>query len=87
MNYITNKRQSQFIEVIECSYGFVLSDYVKLCFISLVIVGTREPNYSFNKKKMWDWGDGSVVKSADCSSTGPEFNFQQPYGGSQPSVM
>jgi hypothetical protein len=28
-----------------------------------------------------------VVKSADCSSTGPEFNFQQPYGGSQPSVM
>jgi hypothetical protein len=25
--------------------------------------------------------------SADCSSRGPEFNSQQPYGGSQPSVM
>jgi hypothetical protein len=27
-----------------------------------------------------------VIKSADCSSEGPEFKFQQPYGGSQPSV-
>jgi len=26
-------------------------------------------------------------KSTDCSSRGPEFNSQQPYGGSQPSVM
>ena len=33
------------------------------------------------------WRDGSVVKSTDCSSRGPEFNFQQPHGGSQPSVM
>ena len=31
--------------------------------------------------------DGSVVKSTDCSSKGPEFKFQQPHGGSQPSVM
>jgi hypothetical protein len=31
--------------------------------------------------------DGSVVKSADCSSEGPEFKSQQPHGGSQPSVM
>jgi hypothetical protein len=30
---------------------------------------------------------GSVVKSTDCSSEGPEFKFQQPHGGSQPSVM
>jgi hypothetical protein len=28
-----------------------------------------------------------VVKSTDCSSRGPEFNSQQPHGGSQPSVM
>jgi hypothetical protein len=28
-----------------------------------------------------------VVKSPDCSSRGPEFNSQQPHGGSQPSVM
>jgi hypothetical protein len=33
------------------------------------------------------WRDGSVVKSTGCSSRGPEFNFQQPHGGSQPSVM
>jgi hypothetical protein len=26
-------------------------------------------------------------KSADCSSRGPEFNSQQPHGGSLPSVM
>jgi hypothetical protein len=33
------------------------------------------------------WRDGSVVKSTDCSSRGPEFSSQQPRGGSQPSVM
>jgi hypothetical protein len=33
------------------------------------------------------WRDGSAVKSTDCSSRGPEFKSQQPYGGSQPSVM
>jgi hypothetical protein len=32
-------------------------------------------------------GAGSVVKSTDCFSRGPEFNSQQPHGGSQPSVM
>jgi hypothetical protein len=32
------------------------------------------------------WRDGSVVKSTDCSSGGPEFKFQQPHGGSKPSV-
>jgi hypothetical protein len=32
------------------------------------------------------WPGGSVVKSADCSSEGPEFKFQQPHGGSLPSV-
>ena len=33
------------------------------------------------------WRDGSAVKSVACSSKGPEFNSQQPHGGSQPSVM
>jgi hypothetical protein len=28
-----------------------------------------------------------MVKSTDCSSRGPEFNSQQPHGGSQPSIM
>jgi hypothetical protein len=39
------------------------------------------------KKLQASWQDGSVVKSTDCSSKGPEFHFQQPHGGSQPSVM
>jgi hypothetical protein len=33
------------------------------------------------------WRYDSVVKSIDCSPKGPEFNSQQPHGGSQPSVM
>jgi hypothetical protein len=33
------------------------------------------------------WRDGSVVKSTDCSSEGPEFKSQHPHGGSQPSLM
>ena len=33
------------------------------------------------------WRDGSVVKSTDCSSRGPEFDSQQSHGGLQPSVM
>jgi hypothetical protein len=33
------------------------------------------------------WRDGSAVKSTDYISEGPEFKSQQPYGGSQPSVM
>jgi hypothetical protein len=47
----------------------------------------------FKRKKMklksWlrGWRDGSEVKSTDYSSRGPEFNSQQPHGGSQPSVM
>ena len=28
------------------------------------------------------WWDGSVGKSTDCSSKGPEFKSQQPHGGS-----
>jgi hypothetical protein len=39
------------------------------------------------KMAILGWRDGSVVKSTDCSSRGPEFNSQQPHGGSQPSVM
>jgi hypothetical protein len=32
--------------------------------------------------KFKGWRDGSAVKSTDCSSRGPEFNSQQPHGGS-----
>ena len=33
------------------------------------------------------WKDGSVVKSTNCSSRGPEFSSQQSHGDSQPSIM
>jgi hypothetical protein len=33
------------------------------------------------------WRDGSAVMNTDCSSKGPEFNSQQPDGGSQLSAM
>jgi hypothetical protein len=39
------------------------------------------------KITLWGWRHGSVIKSTNCSSRGPEFNSQQPHGGSQPSVM
>jgi hypothetical protein len=35
----------------------------------------------------WSWRDGLAVKSTGCSSRGPEFNSQQPHGGSQPSDL
>jgi hypothetical protein len=40
-----------------------------------------------HKEMVSGWRDGSEVKRTDCSSRGPEFNSQQPHGGSQPSVM
>ena len=36
--------------------------------------------------KFLGWRNGSAVKNTDSSSEGPEFKFQQPHGGSQPSV-
>jgi hypothetical protein len=40
-----------------------------------------------DKSMLGGWRDGSVAKSTDCSSEGPEFKSQQPHGDSQPSVM
>jgi hypothetical protein len=40
-----------------------------------------------SKDKVLDWRDGSVVKSTDSSSEGPEFKSQQTRGGSQPSIL
>ena len=39
-------------------------------------------NCSLGAGEMVQWG-----KSTGCSSEGPEFNFQQPHGGLQPSAM
>jgi hypothetical protein len=48
----------------------------------------REDTNKINLKSLEkDWGDGSAVKSTDCSSRGPEFKSQQPHGDSQPSVV
>jgi hypothetical protein len=47
---------------------------------------TRE-NLRQQEKMREGWRDGSAIKSTNCSSRGPEFNSQQPHGGSQPPVM
>jgi hypothetical protein len=39
------------------------------------------------KCRLWDWSDGSAVKSNDYSSRTPEFNSQQPHGGSSQSPV
>jgi hypothetical protein len=41
---------------------------------------------SASKKKLEGWRNGSVVKSTDCSSKGPELKSQQSHGGSQLSI-
>ena len=47
----------------------------------------RDTDALFKKFKSLGWRDGSEVKSTGFSSRGPEFNSQQPHGGSRPSVM
>jgi len=39
------------------------------------------------KEPFKGWRDGSAVKKEVLRYRGPEFNSQQPHGGSQPSVM
>jgi hypothetical protein len=48
---------------------------------------TKDKKVEKEIRKSGGWRDGSVVKSTDCSSRGPEFKSQKPHGGSQPSVM
>ena len=36
---------------------------------------------------MRGWGDGSMVKNTDCSSTDSKFNSQHPHGCSETSMM
>jgi hypothetical protein len=57
--------------------------------ISICIHRIQENNIvkAVSKNILLGWRDGLVVKSTDCSSRGPEFDSQQPHGGSQPSVM
>jgi hypothetical protein len=48
-----------------------------------------KPNgaWYINNINVEGWKDGSLVRSTDCSSRGPEFNSQQPHGGSQSPEM
>jgi hypothetical protein len=50
-------------------------------------LGDRANNNKQVRSMLEGWRDGSVVKGTDGSSKSPEFNSQQPHGGSQPSVM
>jgi len=44
--------------------------------------------YTHKKIKIKKYLEGaSAVKGTGCSSRGPEFKSQHPYGGSQPSLM
>jgi hypothetical protein len=55
-----------------------------------VLTYNKKINKSLKKKKKLrkgGWQDGSVDKSTDCCSEGPEFKSQQPHGGSQPPIM
>ena len=58
---------------------------VLLCFV--LFYGLAEAHYWHQKPISGGWRDGSEVKSTGCSSRGPEFNSQQLYAGSQPSIV
>ena len=63
--------------------------FLSFCFIVLglcICFTYIEGLFCKNKNYFGGWQDGSVVKSADCSSEGPKFKSQQPHGGSQPFV-
>jgi hypothetical protein len=48
---------------------------------------TKQNKKKTRRRRLGGWRVGSVGKSTDFSSRGPEFKSQQPHGGSQPSVM
>ena len=52
-----------------------------------VIISYEEFRVATVETTALGWRDDSVVKNTDGSSRGPEFNFQQPHGGSQLPVM
>jgi hypothetical protein len=41
----------------------------------------------YKKEYERGWRDGSAINSTDYSSRGPEFNSQQPHGGSETPVI
>ena len=73
------------LQVISCLNDAIIwsSTYVKTHDIPHDMEGNTEKWI----EDIGGWRDGSEVKGTVCSSRGPEFNSQQPHGGSQPSVM
>ena len=61
------------------TYSFTLACHI----LNKFIIQNQMYGYKIEKR---DWKDGSEFKSTGCSSRGPEFDSQQPHGGSQPSV-
>ena len=55
--------------------------------VTFLIAMTKYSIKQIEKEGLGGWRDGSAVKSTNCSPRGPEFNSQQPHGGSQSSVM
>jgi hypothetical protein len=50
----------------------------------------QEPGVHRDRRQDVSRGAGEMaqwVRAPDCSSEGPEFESQQPHGGSQPSIM
>lgn len=45
---------------------------------------TKWSHYTY--RLQWGWRDKVAVRSPGCSSRGPRLKFQNPYGGSEPSV-
>jgi hypothetical protein len=55
--------------------------------VSLIKLGNFLLKKKYRNKIFGGCRDGSVVKSIDCTSRGPELNSQQLHGSSQTSVM
>jgi hypothetical protein len=51
------------------------------------IVSIKNVAIKKKKKRPWAGEMAQQLRATGCSSRGPEFNSQQPHGGSQPSVM
>jgi hypothetical protein len=65
-------------------------NFFQLCFIwhhlSLKAVVLDHKCTSALRRSYMGWRDGSEAKNTGCSFRGPEFNSQQPHGGSQLSI-
>ena len=74
-------RQRQ-VELCEFEASLVQGKFQDSCIMREIL--SQSINIENERIGLERWLSG---KSIDCSSRGPEFNSQQPHGGSQPSVM